>query len=86
MDEVLDKNVYQKTYRESMHVQKKYTHTNDVNDECPLDTGVIVQEQRIELSVRELDLKRKICKHGEYSRIMYDVYEIILYNNKIYIP
>ena len=67
-------------------VLKKYARTVDVNDECPVDAGVLAAAQRNELRVRTSDLKRRVREDEDYYRTMYDTHEIILYKNKIYVP
>ena len=44
----------------SNDTQKKYTRTQRVNDQRLLNVAVIAQNQRNELTVRMLDLKRKV--------------------------
>ena len=51
---------------------KKYARTVDVNDECPVDTGMLVAAHRNELRVRTSELKRKVRKDKDYLRTMYD--------------
>ena len=45
-----------------------------------------MQAQRNEFSVRRLELKQIIRDNKNYLRTMYDTHELILYNNKIYVP
>ena len=79
IDKVLTKNILLKD------VQKKYARMKDVNDECPLDTGVIAQAQRIEVLVFMSDLKCEVRNNNKSLRTIYNIHEIILYNNKIYV-
>ena len=80
MDKVRNKNILQK------NVQKKYAHTKDVNSVCPFEVGVIAQAQRNKLWIHTLDLKRKVCNDDKYVRTMYDIHELILHNDKMYVP
>ena len=53
MDEMTIKNSFPND------VLKRYACTKDINDECPLDAGVIAVAQRNESPVRTSDLKHK---------------------------
>ena len=66
-------------------VLKMYARTVDINDECPVYTGVLAAAQRNKLSVRTSELKRKVREDKDNLRTMYDTHEIILYKNKIYV-
>ena len=74
------------TMDETPIINKKYARTVDINDECPVDAGVLATAQRNELRVRTSELKRKVREDKDYLRTMYDTHEIILYKNKIYVP
>ena len=67
-------------------VLKKYARTVGVNDECPVDAGVLAAAQRNELRVRTSELERKVREDKYYLRTIYDTHKIILYKNKIYVP
>ena len=47
-------------------VLKRYARTKDINEEFPLDTGVIAAAQRNELFVRTSDSKRKVREDKDY--------------------
>ena len=74
------------TMDETPIINKKYARTVDINDECPVDAGVLAAAQRNELRVRTSELKRKVRKDKDYFRTMYDTHGIILYKNKINVP
>ena len=58
----------------------------DANNQCSLDVAKIVQDRRNEFSVRSLDLKRKVCGDEKYVPTLHDKHEIVMYNDKIYVP
>lgn len=80
MDKVLDK------YILLNDVQKKYARTQDVVDKCMLDVAIIAQAQQNELSLRLLDLKRKVRDDDKWLHTIHDTHEIVMYDNYIYVP
>ena len=64
----------------------KYARIKDIDDECPLDAGVLVAAQWNESFIRTSNLKRKVCDDTYYLRTMYDTHERIINKNKIYVP